>query len=188
LQHEADDAGVALPPNYDFSFSAQREKVKFAPGLDLLAAQLGEVKSISEALFATRINSLDSIQRVRVSADDTGGSQSDYIDQHPVTNNLAVITPYVISFRCFTPELSRVIGAFATSSNAFLIKSINVQPAGSAGASGGGGTVAAPGGAPGTPGAAASAGAGKGGLQTVLKEQLLHVTMEVEFMKLLPKG
>ena len=30
--------------------------------------------------------------------------------------------------------------------------------------------------------------AGKGGLQTVLKEQLLRITMEVEIVKLLPKS
>ncbi len=70
---------MLLPPNYGFSFEAQRSIVKFAPGsLPPLAVQLGEVKTISEILFASRVNSLDGIQRARVSDDDTAGPQSDY--------------------------------------------------------------------------------------------------------------
>lgn len=194
LQHEADDAGVALPPKYDFSFSTERPLVKFADGsLEPLAEQLGEIKTIAEAVYSARVNALDGIQRVRVSADDAAGSQADYIDEHPVTNDLAVVTPYVVTFRCFTPEISRVVGAFATASNTFLIKSINIQPAMSVAVAG-----AAPADMPGRFGGE-SGGVpppaqpiqpmpGKGGLQTVLKEQLLRVSLEVGLVKLLPKS
>lgn len=213
LQREADGSSVILPPKYDFSFSAQRPLVKFAAGsLDLLAAQLGEVKAISETIFATRINALDGIQRIRVSDDDMQGPQGDYVDEHSVTNDLAVLTPYAVTFRCFSPELARVISAFATSSNTFLIKSINVQPAGatSSFATPGDPTMGTPGGYQGgygyPPGAmpgrypgeggyqppqagvpVAQTSTGKGGLPTVLREQLLRVTLEVEIVKLLPK-
>ena len=199
LQHEADNAGVLLPPKYDFSFSAQRPLMKFAAGsLDPLAAQLGEVKAICEILFAARINSLDSIQRVRVSEDDATGPQSDYLDEHPVTNDLAILTPYVITFRSFTPELARVLAGFATASNAFIVKSINVQPAGAASTLSPDlsavpnsgmppmrmpGEYAMPQAAPQPQPAPAH-----GGLQTVLKEQLLRITLEVELVKLLPKS
>jgi len=207
LQREADAANVTLPPKYDFSFSAQRPLVKFAAGsLEPLATELGEIKAIAELIFSTRINALDSIQRIRVSEDDLQGPQGDYTDRQAVTNDLAVLTPYVVTFRCFTPELSRVISTFATSSNAFLIKSINVLPAGAATGTGmpGDPNMGVPGGYPGMPGmpgryggegfvppqptpAAPPTAAGRGGLQTVLKEQLLRVTMEVEVLKLLPK-
>lgn len=215
LQREAESYSVTLPPKYDFSFSVQRPLVKFAAGsLDQVATQLGEVKAISETLFPTRINALDSIQRIRVSDDDLQGSQGDYVDEHSVTNDLAVLTPYVVTFRCFTPELARVISAFATSSNAFLIKSINVQPAGAASGFGAPADPAmgVPGGYPGgyqggyppagIPGRFMGEGGmqapptaipatqtttGKGGLPTVLREQLLRVTLEVEIVKLLPK-
>jgi hypothetical protein len=188
LQHEADDSGVALPPKYDFSFSAQRPLMKFAPGsLDPLAVQLGEVKVITETLFSARINSLDSIQRIRVSGDDASGPQGDYFDRQSVSNNLAVITPYMITFRCFAPELARVLSGLAKSSNAFIVRSIIVQPASAAGAVGGSAPSGAMGGIPG--GAATTPTAtGKGGLQTILKEQLLHVTMQIELVKLLPKS
>ena len=203
LQHEADDAGVALPPKYDFSFSAERPLVKFADGsLQPLSAQLGEVKTIAEAIYAARVNALDGIQRVRVSADDAAGSQADYIDTPPVTNDLAVITSYVVTFRCFTPEISRVVGAFSTASNTFLIKSINIQPAtASAAAPGEAATMPGMPGMPGAmPGRFGENGMmppsappvqplpSKGGLQTVLKEQLLRVTLEVGLVKLLPKS
>lgn len=198
LQHEAENSGVTLPPKYDFSFSAQHLLMKFAAGsLEPLAEQMGEVKAIAQTLFSTRINSLDGLQRVRVSEDDATGPQGDYIDEHSVTNDLAVITPYVITFRCFTPELSRVISALATSSNTFLIKAINIQPAGLAGMTANTGEAAMgmpgaipgryPGGEFGLPPTVAPA-ISKGGLQTVLKEQLLRVTVEIEIVKLLPKS
>src|ERR1039457_5759183 len=135
LQHEAEVASVTLPPKYNFSFEAQRSLVKFSPGsLASLAAQFGEVKTISEILFAARVNSLDGIQRVRVSDDDANGPQADYFDGHSVTNNLAVLTPYQITFRSFSPEVGEVLAGFASSPHGFIVKSINVQPAGAAAA------------------------------------------------------
>ena len=210
LQREADSASVMVPPKYDFSFAAQRPLVKFAAGgLGPLAVQLGEVKAIAEVLFSTRINGLDGIQRIRVSEDDLKGPQGDYLDAVAVTNGLAVITPYVVTFRCFTPELAAVISAFANSPNAFLIKAINVQPASTVAASGAGEPgvgypegYPAPGGYPpgmmpgrypGMPGypqpgaAPVQPATTRGGLPTVLKEQLLRITMEVDLVKLLPK-
>jgi hypothetical protein len=214
LQHEAEAASVTLPPKYDFSFSAQRSLLRFAPGsLDPLAQQLGEVKTIASILFAARVNALDSIQRVRVSEDDAQGLQSDYTELRPITNDLAVITPYIINFRSFTPELARVISGFSKSVNPFIVKSVLAQPASGATTPDQAG-VTAPGypypGAPGmdprmamdpryryaamaaqanpeqTP--AAQTPTGKGGLPTVLKEQLLHITLEVDIVKLLPKS
>jgi hypothetical protein len=198
LQHEADAAGVMLPPKYDFSFSAQRSLIQFAPGSpNLLAVQLGEVKVIAEILFAARINTLDGIQRVRVSDDDTAGPQSDYIDEHSVTNDLAIVTPYVITFRCFTPELAKVIEGFATATNAFVIKSVNTQSGsavvGSAGIPPEGMNGQPPprvGDFPNQPSPGMpppETAMAHGGLPTVLKEQLIRVTMEVDLIKLLPK-
>lgn len=205
LQHDANNVGVVLSPKYEFSFAAEKDKFDLnATYLPQLAQQLGEVKAIAGIMFAARVNNLDFIQRVRITEQDAT-AQTDYLDEHPITNNLAVITPYVITFRCFTPELARVISLFATSPNAFIIKSVNVQPYSSATATPGGGM---PGGMPGGPEAGmgmppgmgpggypgmpaqptATAAAGRGGLQTVLKEQLLRVTLQVELVKLQHKS
>jgi hypothetical protein len=180
LQREAETASVALPPQYDFSFKAERDLVRFSGNLELLAQQLGEVKTIAEILFTARVNALDGIQRVRVSDDDASGPQADYLDDHSATNNLAVLTPYQITFRSFGPEIGAVLAGFASSSHGFIVKGINVQLAGAAATMSPG--PAAPVLAPGAPLAP-----GRGGLQAVLNEQLLRVTLVVEVVKLLPK-
>jgi hypothetical protein len=167
MQHEAAGAGVQLPPDYGFSFTAQRIRVQFAPGsLEPLALQLGEVKTISEILFAARVNSLESIQRVRVSDDDTAaGSQADYVTDTSTTNDFAIITPCAVTFRSFSSEIASVLAGFASSPHGFIVKGINVSPAG---------TVAPP---------TAPPAAGRGGLPTVLNEQLLRVTLRIEIVR-----
>lgn len=199
LQHEADTASVQLPPKYSFSFEAQRYIVRFQPGsLEPLAVQLGEVKTIAEILFAAHINSLDSIQRNPVSADDTAGSQSDYISDPAITNEFAVLTPYAVTFRSFTHELESVLAGFAASPNGFIVKGINVSPSGMTpsmamgGPAYGGGEGAPTGEGYGygrqfAPGAPPVAVPGKGGLTTFLNEQLLRVTLEVVIVKPLPQ-
>jgi len=177
LQHEADTASVLLPPKYGFSFEAQRSIVRFSGSLQPLAVQLGEVKTIAEVLFASRVNSLDGIQRVRASDDDTAGPAADYNSDVSVTNNLAVMTPYVVTFRGFSAELASVLGGFAASPHGFIVKGINVQPAGASAQA----DVSSPAAMP------QAVGARKGGLPTVLNEQLLRITLEVEIVKLLPK-
>jgi hypothetical protein len=178
LQREAETASVLLPPKYGFSFEAQRSIVKFAPGsLQSLAVQLGEVKTISEILFASRVNSLDSIQRSHVSDDDTAGPQADYINDISVTNNLAVLTPYTVTFRGFSAELASVLGGFATSPHGFIVKGISVQPAGAAGMA----DNSAP------PNMPPPVVIKRGGLPTALNEQLLRITLQIEIVKPLPK-
>jgi hypothetical protein len=194
LQHEAEAANVQFPPDYGFSFEAERSLVKFSPGsLDLLAVQLGEVKTISEILFAAGVNELEGIQRVHVSNDDANGPQGDYIGDQTVTSDQAVITPYVITFRSFGPEIARVYAGFAGSPHCFVIKSINVQAAtGNNNQSGamnmprdrmrGRGEFMPP------MQNQQAAITDKGGLTTVLREQLLRVSLEVEIIKLPPKN
>ncbi|MEI8289536.1 MAG: Amuc_1100 family pilus-like protein [Verrucomicrobiota bacterium] len=197
LQRSAADAGVLLPPKYYFSFAAQKGNFDLdTNSLGALATQLAEVKSVVEILFAAHVNALDGVQRSRVATSDGAGSGSDFTDQNSVSNDLAVITPYTVTFRCFSLELSRVIAGFAASSNAFIVKSIIVQPASVATTPGGtpegaanpasspvrepaAETVAPP---------AARPVSARGGLKTILKEQLLRVTMEVKLVKLLPKS
>jgi len=201
LQVEAGNVSITLPPQYSFSFEAERTSVKFAPGsLASLAQQLGEVKLICELLYAAKINSFDGIRRVRVSDDDVSGPQSDYLDKTAVTNDLAVFVPYEVTFRCFSQDLAAVLSSFASSPYGFIVKNINMQPA--AGVTT---TSSSPAGpqamngfdyqsaypsprpAPGPAGRPAAT-AGRGGLQTVLDEQLLSITLDVEIVKLLPRN
>ena len=91
-----------------------------AGSVDPLAIQLGEVKAICDTLFQARINQLDFIRRERVAPEDTAGAVSDYLNQKSVTNDLAVLTPYEIKFRCFTPELATALSGFSSSRGMFL--------------------------------------------------------------------
>jgi hypothetical protein len=130
LQRTFTNASVNLPPNYSFSFEAQKPRVSFAAGsTDRLAVQLGEIKAICDILFQAKVNYLDNIRRERVSADDQTGPVSDYLEKKSITNQLAVLTPYEVTFRCFGAELASVLSGFASSPYGFAIKTINVEQA-----------------------------------------------------------
>ena len=131
LQREAVQASVTLPPKYDFTFQAIKPKVTFAPGsLQALAAQLGEVKAICSILFRAKVNMLESLARERASSDDDPQlAAADYLGQRSVTNDLAVLSPYEVNFRCFSSELAGVLDGFQKSPYGFVVKTVNVEPA-----------------------------------------------------------
>ena len=136
MQREAAKASVVLPPKdasgqtYSFSFTAQRERLAYAPGsLEPLSVQLAEVEAICGVLCQAKINSLDYIRRERVSDDDLKGPQTDYLQEKSVTNALAVLSPYEVGFRCFSPELAAVLAGFAAAPCGLMVKTINVESA-----------------------------------------------------------
>jgi len=213
LQRDADTASVLLPPDYSFSFSVQRQALTFAGSLEPLAVQLGAVKAICDIFNNAKVNSLDGIRRERVSTDDFKGPQTDYVEEQSQTNELAVISPYEISFRCFSPELADVLAQFANSPHGFVVKSMNVEPASATGAGdammGQQYGAVQPGyrptryaeddpiaarlrarnmyaGAP-APAPVPTAASSRGGLQTFVDEKQIQVTMLVEVITLLPK-
>lgn len=130
LQHDAVASGVALPPKYNFTFESIKRRVTFSTNsLPVLAVQLGEVKAICDILLRARIHSLDNLRRERVCVEDSPETvPSDYLDQQSITNELAVLTPYEITFRCFSSEFAGVLGGFASSPHCFLISHIDVGP------------------------------------------------------------
>lgn len=205
LSREAAGVSVQLPPDFKFSFSQQIRLLTFARGsLEPLAAQLGEVKALCDVLINAKVNSLDGIQRSRVSPDDAAGPQTDYIQLASVTNDLAVLTPYQITFRSFSHEIAQVLAGFANSPYGFIVRGINVEPAAATvleqpgTAPGGAATYtpvapprpvsmfAAPSRPATTPGYTAPPGA-RGGIQTALNEKQLRITLLVQVVKLLPK-
>jgi hypothetical protein len=136
MQRDASKASVELPPKdskgntYSFSFAAQKESLAYAAGsLEPLSVQLGEVKAICAVLFAAKVNSLDNLRRERVSEDDNKGPQTDYLSEKSVTNELAVLTPYEVTFRCFSSELAAVLSGYGGSPSGLVIKTINVEAA-----------------------------------------------------------
>ena len=211
LTRLAANSSVTIPPKYDFSFAAERPLVKFAPGsLEPLASQLAEVRAICDVLFAAKINTLYNLRRVRASADDANGPQSDYLEYTPTTNDLAILTPYEVTFYGFSGEIASVLAGFANQPHGFIVTTMNVEPAtaafnpnepGAAGMPGYGappgygggmpyGAPATPYGVPspyGTPGATAPTPTTRGGVPIVLDEKQLKITMGISVIKLLPK-
>ena len=217
MQRDAVKTSVALPKDSSgqtcsFSFASQREKLAYAAGsLDPLSVQLGEVKSICNVLFQAKINALDSLRRERVSEDDLKGPQTDYLPDKSVTNDLAVLSPYEVTFRCFSPELAAVLAGFASSPYGLVVKTINVESAAAAGeqppapvASTAQVYTAPPPRAPGAPipavnrraapspapqqpyaQPAAPAPASRGGLPLALDEKQLKVTLMLDVVKLI---
>ncbi|HEV2453857.1 MAG TPA: Amuc_1100 family pilus-like protein [Verrucomicrobiae bacterium] len=173
MQLAAVDANVDLPADYSFSFAAERNLVTFSPNsLNELASHLGEVKAICDVMFDAKVNGIDNIQREVVSDNDSAGPQSDYLAEKTRTVDMATITPYAITFRCFSGDLGRVLSKLASSNHGFIVTGINVMPAGGEGGSGGGnqdGNNQPP---------------PNGELQTVLDEQLLRVSLGIEVVKL----
>jgi hypothetical protein len=125
---EAADAGVQLPPDYDFSFSGLIGKLNYSPGsITPWMRELQEMGAILKILYQAKINYLAALCRVPVSIDDTG-SVDCLLQATTVTNQWGVVTPYKITFRGFSTEVAAVMEGFARSSNCFIIKAIDVAP------------------------------------------------------------
>src|SRR5260221_8955082 len=101
--------------------------MKFATNiLEPLSVQLGEVKAICDVLFQAKVNAIEYVHRERIAPEDSSGA-TDYLNTKSVTNELAVLTPYEVKFKCFTPELASALSGFASSPNGLLVRTINVD-------------------------------------------------------------
>lgn len=130
LTMSAQDSHVGVPPQFAFSFSAQRDKAAYAAGSrDHLARQLGEVKVICDLLFTNRINSLEGLQRERTADDIAASTQNDYIEAVSVTNNNTIVSPYQVTFLSFDQELAGVLTTFANQQHGIMVRSLQVEPA-----------------------------------------------------------
>ncbi|MEO6036156.1 MAG: hypothetical protein ABIQ35_12945 [Verrucomicrobiota bacterium] len=128
LQTSASNSGVALPPDYSFTFLAQRGKLTFATNsIEPWTVQLGEIKTICNILYKSRINALEGMRRVPVSVDDAAGT-ADYLPAGVTTNDVAIRTPYEVSFRSFSAELASVMNGVLRSTNCLIVKSVSVEP------------------------------------------------------------
>ena len=127
LRAGANRAGVFLPDNYDFTFAAHRKSLKFPAGsIEQWLPQIDDIKAICNVAYQARVNVIDGIQRVPVSAMDGG---TDFITASIVSNQFGVFTPYQLSFRSFTSEVAAVLDGMMRSTNCMVVKSITVVPA-----------------------------------------------------------
>lgn len=127
LRKEADEAGVALPDRYAFTFQKLREMPQFdSNGIPKLAEQVSEVAILCRVLFDAKVHSLDTLRRAPVLREE--GGAPDYLTKRGATNQWVVRTPYDLSFKAFSSELAEVIRGFAALDSCISIKTINIEP------------------------------------------------------------
>ncbi len=139
LERSAERKGVKLPSGtdassgastkYNFTFSAQRRELRLPPStLQPLALALTDIREFSEILFASKIHSLLYIKRPAIGTNETVGS-GDILSKKVGTNTViaAGIHPYEVQFQCFSSELGDVLNRFVGASNAYVLKTLNVD-------------------------------------------------------------
>lgn len=202
LTTRAEGIGVELRSKYAFTFEAQRSMAEFPTNSILpLTIQLREVAAICNLLFDAKIHSLDALRRVQAYSGEPVRSDSHLSNKITVTNRVGttdlVITPYQVSFRGFSSELSSVLEGLQNSPIFFVVKTINIQPTRVPGATGSMADTAigqAPRGMQ-PPGAASQPNApdapappdadGSQGLKTALEEQPLRISINLEVVKIM---
>ena len=151
------------------------------------------MKQLSSLLFKGKVNRLEFVRRARVMDEVPGpNSAGDYLPESPHFNSDVgmVMWPYEIVFHSFSPELAAVIEGISRMPEAYVVRSVVVDPAEPLP------TRQAPGApGPGNPGPG-SPGPGRGGRggarpavtaasgpEKILNERLLRVVLKVEVIK-----
>jgi hypothetical protein len=194
LAKQAIASGIRVESNYHFSFESEWLPVSFPPAsLQPLSERLAEVKQLASILFAAKVNRLEAIRRARVTDEVPGPTAAaDYVNDLPYTSAETGMTmwPYEVVFQSFSPELATVLESIARMPEAYVVRSVVVNPAESLPQAGAGQPppgAPPPGGqfpgrgrgVPGRPGPAAAAPA----IETILNERLLRVVLRVEVIK-----
>jgi hypothetical protein len=135
LLRDARRAGVEVPTNYWFTFSAQKGSLNFPPAtLQPLASQLADIKTLCQVLFDAKVNSLAWLRRVPVDKEQENnpGSQ-DYVSTKGVTNAFSIVMPYEVAFQGFSSQLAAVLEGLARLPQCYIITNMVVEPAATAG-------------------------------------------------------
>lgn len=178
LHRQAVSVDIKMDSNYYFSFDAQRLPFAFPPeSLRPLSERLHEVRTIVSILLKARINRLESVRRSVVAGEKVSGT--DYLNVTSRTNAETglVLWPYELTFQCFSAELSSALEDLERAPYGFLVKSPVVEPAEDKAPAPGAPPARPP---PGRGGARTNAPAG---LETIINEKMLRVTLRIEVIK-----
>jgi hypothetical protein len=127
LQKEAENLGITLPEkDYWFTFAPEKQAVEFK-NTEMLTYQLMDVKDLCDIMYNAKIHDLKRIKRVPASSDDN--NQTDFFDKKASTNDVAIVTPYEITFQGFSTELARVMEGLINAKHVFVVKSVVAQKA-----------------------------------------------------------
>ena len=138
MRRDATNAGVELPPKYDFTFGEVKGMSRIPGyGIEPLNSRLAEMKTICDALFKARVRGIESLQRLAAFADEPKGPDL-LLDRTEQTNSLATgvnvtITPYRVVFRGFSGDLAVVLNTLSGTKEFFVVREVLVEPLGGAG-------------------------------------------------------
>jgi hypothetical protein len=189
LHQQAAAVGIAVEPNYYFTFESHRGSLEFQPQvLRPLYDRLHEVQSLCHILLKARVNRLVGFRRAavpgekQVAAAGSGGA-GDYLNASPRPQPDVAMTmwPYEVTFDCFTSQLGAVLEALERIDEGFMVKALTSEPAPDG--TGGRGRPPAP---PTT--RTNMPGRPPGALETVINEKLLRVTLYIEVVRPDPPG
>ena len=128
LQRDADKYGITLPSkDYWFTFSPQKTLVEFN-SVEMLMQQLMDIKALTEVMYDAKIHDLISLKRVPAATEDNNAT--DFLgDKKPTTNEVAVVTPYEITFQGFSSELAKVLEGLINTDQCFVVRTVGVESA-----------------------------------------------------------
>jgi hypothetical protein len=133
LQRAAARAKVKIPPQYAFTFAAEKPLMAFEPEtIEPLARMLTDIRAICHVIFDAKVLALDGIRRAPVATLDTPGTSggpAEFWNRKPATNDLAITVPYELTFHAFTPELAAVLEGLYKCPQCFLVKNVVVDTA-----------------------------------------------------------
>ena len=138
MRRDATNAGVELPPKYDFTFGEVKGMSRIPGyGIEPLNSRLAEMKTICDVLFKARVRGIESLQRLAAFADEPKGPDL-LLDRTEQTNSLATgvnvtITPYRVVFRGFSGDLAVVLNTLSGTKDFFVVREVLVEPLGLAG-------------------------------------------------------
>ena len=134
LRRDAVVARVAVPTNYNFSFSLFLPLLQFDnSAIGTLCRQLDDIKNLCGILYSSKVYELIELRRSPASANDSASWSSypnEYLSEKRITtNDLAVVYPYMIVFRSSTAELGLILTELIPASTGFELMNIKVVPA-----------------------------------------------------------
>lgn len=138
MRRDATNAGVELPPKYDFTFGEVKGMSRIPGyGIEPLNSRLAEMKTICDVLFKARVRGIESLQRLAAFADELKGPDL-LLDRTEQTNSLATgvnvtITPYRVVFRGFSGDLAVVLNTLSGTKDFFVVREVLVERLGVAG-------------------------------------------------------
>ncbi|MDB6055799.1 MAG: hypothetical protein JWN25_3322 [Verrucomicrobiales bacterium] len=131
LQSRSTNAGISIPPDYQFSFQPQKKPLLFSTNsVDNWLVQLDDIKQLVNILIEAKVNRIEAVRRTPIpGSEDISSSSLEFLyGITPITNAFSVNQPYEIAFRGFSAELAAVLDALQRSTNFYIVKSINVEP------------------------------------------------------------